>query len=156
MFTRWRRKILVLSGVAAMALTSAGCSITDEGYIKYDNVRLGEWTYSDGGALAVLYRRSGSGYVATTDILLAQYRDRRNRGYSIEGASRSTLYWASRYCSGGYSGDRCRDATSGDEWADFHEALTKIATYSGECLAVFFRSGENWTTRSQSDRHCVP
>ncbi len=147
-----------LLALCASLVGASGCSF-DESYIRDDNgKRLGEVTQASGGVLVVLYRSTGgrSYNVATSSALLALYKHYRTT-HNIQGASVLTLRFMRRYCGSGYAGDRCRDATGDDEWSDFrNDSLVPIDHTPGACIAVHVRSGENWTTRSRSDRHCIP
>jgi hypothetical protein len=138
---------LVVVALSAVALGASGCILTGEYIVDPGSgKRLGEQTATSGGLLVVLYRTDGgrSYNVATSEAVLALYRNYRNQGHNIEGASVLTLRFMRNYCGGGYVGDRCRDATADGEWADFHDSLVTVAARSGECLAVQFRSGEDW------------
>jgi hypothetical protein len=144
--------------LCASMLGASGCSF-DEGYIKDDGKRLGEWTQASAGVLVVLYRSTGgrSYNIATSEALLALYRHYRSQGFSTGSSSVKVLRFMRGYCGSGYAGDRCRDATGDDEASDFYnDSLVPIASRAGECIAVHIRSGENWTTRSRTDRHCIP
>ena len=159
-FRRRLRVALAATAVCASLLGFSGCSFSDEGYITHGDARLGEWTYADYGVLVVLYRTTGghSYNFPTTEMILGIYRSYRDQQYSEPYAAMFTLREMRKYCGGsGYAGDRCRDATGDDEWDDFlYDSLVPVIWRPGECIAVHFRSGENWTTRNSGDTHCIP
>jgi hypothetical protein len=151
-----RRLQLAVAALAVVALgmVGTGCQAISGDYIEVQGKRIGEWTPTSSGALVVLYRNSDSRSIGVSSIALNMYRDYRARGHSTGSASILTLRFLRGYCGSGYVGDRCRDATGDDEYVDFHDALTDIAPTLGGCLAVTFRSGENWTWRNASDENC--
>lgn len=151
---------LAATVVCASLLGFSGCTFPDEGYIEQGDIRLGEATYADFGALAVLYRTNGghSYNFPTTAVILKMYGSYRDQRYSEMWASVMTLREMRKWCGDdGYPSGRCRDATDDAEWEDFfYDSLVPVIWKPGECIAVHFRSGENWTTRSSGDRHCIP
>jgi hypothetical protein len=149
---------LVLVALGATALGASGCILTGD-YVVSEQLgkRLGEQTATSGGLLVVLYRTDGgrSYNFPTSEVALSVYRNYRTT-HNVEGSSVLTLRLMRSYCGGGYTGDRCRDATADDEWQDFYGSLSTMAGRPGECLAVQVRSGEDWQTRNSTDSHCIP
>lgn len=157
--TRRLKAGLLVLALGAVAVGASGCVLFGDYVVSEQiNKRIGEQTATSGGLLVVLYRTdAGRSYnFATSEFILAVYRNYRNQGHNIEGASVLTLATVQKFCGGGYVGDRCRAATSGGEWQDFYGSLSTIAARPGECLAVQFRSGEDWQTRNSSDSNCAP
>jgi len=141
----------------------SGCN-WDEGYITDSGKNLGEWTQASGGILVVLYHSSAGSpdrNVNASEAILALYKNYR-RTHNIQGSATLTLRFLRRYCNDGgnaaedYARDRCLDALGDDEWSDFRDDSLVPVDHSSSCIAVHIRSGENWTTRPSSDRHCQP
>ena len=104
MFAGKLRAILLVGVLSLSMLGASGCSF-DEGYIKNDGKRLGEWTQASAGILVVLYRSTGgrSYNVATSEALLALYRHYRSQGFSTGSSSVKVLRFMRGYCGSGYA-----------------------------------------------------
>lgn len=154
------RAALVAATLCASMLGASGCSLSTNGYIEEKGFRAGEWTLTRSGYLGVLYRTNGgrSYNFPATEWILQVYRHYRDRGYAESQSAVGTLQYLSQFCPGGYVGDKCRDATAVGEWKDFlYDSLVPVVWRPGECIAVTIRfTGENWTTRGRTDRHCIP
>jgi hypothetical protein len=153
----WPKRVGRIALCAALAISAASCSIRGgDIWIGNYEQRVGEFTPYSGGLLIVLFR-GDQGDLGVSQILLDYYKNLR-RTQSIETAARNTLRFLRGYCDegDGIYADRCKDATAGDEWEDFRQALVDIDSRPGACLAVTVRSGENWTYRNRSDENCTP
>ena len=69
---------LVLAVLCLSSFGATGCTLVGGNITTPDGkVRLGEWTIVLNGWLAVLYRKSGPGYIGASQVLLDRYREHR-------------------------------------------------------------------------------
>jgi hypothetical protein len=160
---RFKAALLALT-LCGLVPVLSGCILTGD-YIKSGGLTVGEKTTTSGGLLAVMYRDDGgqpSKYFGPSQYMLDTYRNWRARGANIHDSASLVLgEMQHRACDdmSGYYQDRCRDAFDyTGEWHDFYLSLKRIADdpLNNWCLAIQFRSGEDWQTRSYNDNRCHP
>lgn len=157
MFAPNRMKKLGALMLVCFSIGTTGCTLIGNNITLPDRkTRLGEWTSVWGGVLAVLYRKPGSGYLGTSQLILNQYKFYR-RFWNIETSSILTMEWTAQFCGPGLPGDYCRAALQDEQWSDFrNDSLVPVDHTTSACIAVQFGGGINWTYRNRTDKHCTP
>jgi hypothetical protein len=155
------RKVVLGLALGVVAIGASGCALYGPGnqsvYNEDLNKYVGELHAQSGGAngyLFTAYRRTNEELLTFgfSQLMLDLYNSKSGTG---EQKAKQTLA-SLRSLTSDIEFSQWQDAIASDEWDDFRGALLDMATQSDRCIAVHFKSGENWTTRAGSDASCNP